>query len=164
MAKLKIDYSEARDWYIKGDKDKEDARKDVDDGGLDMCFDFDLSYAIINSVNSTDSEDILNQILNSYASYPHNQWGTFISNHDQNRAILSLSNNPEKLKKYGMGWCGDEVGFVGHWDGSELIKTETKLFPFLKELEKNWPMIYKNFSILDGSQNKIIDGWKDGWE
>ena len=72
--------------------------------------------------------------------------------------------NIEKLKKYGMGWCGDEVGFVGHWDGSELIKTETKLFPFLKELEKNWPKIYKNFSILDGSQNKIIDGWKDGWE
>jgi len=72
--------------------------------------------------------------------------------------------NIEKLKKYGMGWCGDEVGFVGHWDGSELIKTETELFPFLKELEKNWPMIYKNFSILDDSQNKIIDGWKDGWE
>ena len=23
MTKLKIDYSEARDWYIKGDKDKE---------------------------------------------------------------------------------------------------------------------------------------------
>ena len=23
MTKLKIDYSEARDWYIKGDKDKD---------------------------------------------------------------------------------------------------------------------------------------------
>ena len=72
--------------------------------------------------------------------------------------------NVEKLKKYGTGWCGDAVGFASHWDESELIKTETELFPFLKELEKNWPMIYRNFSILDDSQNKIIDGWKDGWE
>ena len=72
--------------------------------------------------------------------------------------------NIEKLKKYGIGWCGDAIGFASHWDESELIKTETELFPFLKELEKNWPMIYRNFSILDDSQNKIIDGWKDGWE
>ena len=72
--------------------------------------------------------------------------------------------NIEKLRKYGIGWCGDATGFASHWDESELIKTETELFPFLKELEKNWPMIYRNFSILDDSQNKIIDGWKDGWE
>jgi hypothetical protein len=68
--------------------------------------------------------------------------------------------NIEKLKKYGIGWCGDTVGFFGHWDKNEIIRTETELFPFLKELESNWPMIFGNFTILDDSQNKIIDGWK----
>ena len=68
--------------------------------------------------------------------------------------------NGEKLKKYGIGWCGDTVGFFGHWDKNGIIKTETELFPFLKELESNWPMIFGNLTILDDSQNKIIDGWK----
>ena len=68
--------------------------------------------------------------------------------------------NIEKLKKYGIGWCGNTIGFVGHWDGDETIKTETELFPFLKEIEKNWPKILRNFSILDESQNKIVKGWK----
>ena len=67
--------------------------------------------------------------------------------------------NIEKLKKYRIVWCGNTIGFVGHWDGDETIKTETELLPFLKEIEKNWHKILRNFSILDDSQDKIVKGW-----
>ena len=52
------------------------------------------------------------------------------------------------------------VFLLGHWEpGYEMIKVETELFPFLKEIESNWPKIFKNFSILNGNQNKIINNW-----
>jgi len=68
--------------------------------------------------------------------------------------------NVEKLKNYGKNWCGNTKGFLGHWEpGSEMIKAETELFPFLKEIESNWPEIFKNFSMLNDNQNKIINNW-----
>ena len=36
---------------------------------------------------------------------------------------------------------------------------ETDLFPFLIEIENNWPEIFKNFSILNDSQIEIIENW-----
>tara|TARA_B100000965_G_scaffold363568_1_gene346452 strand:+ start:297 stop:512 length:216 start_codon:yes stop_codon:yes gene_type:complete len=52
------------------------------------------------------------------------------------------------------------VFLLGHWEpGNEMIKVETELFPFLKEIESNWPKIFKNFSILNDNQNKIINNW-----
>ena len=65
-----------------------------------------------------------------------------------------------KLKKYGTNYCGNMPGFAGHWEPkSEIIKNETDLFPFLMEIESNWPEMLKNFSILNHSQNKIINNW-----
>lgn len=65
-----------------------------------------------------------------------------------------------KLKKYGTNYCGNMPGFAGHWGPErEMIKTETNLFPFLIEIENNWPEIFKNFSILNDSQIEIIENW-----
>ena len=65
-----------------------------------------------------------------------------------------------KLKKYGTNYCGNMPGFAGHWGPErEMIKTETDLFPFLIEIENNWPEIFKNFSILNDSQIEIIENW-----
>ena len=51
-------------------------------------------------------------------------------------------------------------GFAGHWGPErEIIKTEIDLFPFLIEIENNWPEIFKNFSILNNSQIETINNW-----
>ena len=57
--------------------------------------------------------------------------------------------NIEKLKKYGIGWCGNTIGFVGHWDGDETIKTETE-FKFPKALcaEPAYPEKIKIFNLF----------------
>ena len=70
----------------------------VEEGGLDICFEFDLASAIINGINSTDAISIQNKIQNVYNVYPNIQFGTFLSNHDQNRVIESFNGSTEKMK------------------------------------------------------------------
>jgi alpha-amylase len=68
------------------------------DKRMDYCFEFDLAGAIVGAVASGDPFALkakMNQLLNVY---PERQYGVFLSNHDQNRAIESLSLDVEKAK------------------------------------------------------------------
>lgn len=57
---------------------------------LDYCFEFDLASAILSAVNSGNASALTAQIQNVWNSYPYLQYGTFLTNHDQNRTLSTL--------------------------------------------------------------------------
>jgi glycosidase len=73
------------------------ARKYVENDGLDYCFEFDLSYAIIDAAhgNKSSLEDKLDEVMRAY---PFMQFGTFLTNHDQNRVMNELSRSESKAR------------------------------------------------------------------
>lgn len=64
--------------------------KYVEDDKLDVCFDFDMAEQIILGVNARNGFHIGRQAQKIYNVYPNNQVGTFLTNHDMDRAIDRL--------------------------------------------------------------------------
>lgn len=60
---------------------------------LDYCFEFDLAGQMIYAVQSADASNLRNQLDFVYQSYPYLQWGSFLTNHDQDRVIDVLGND-----------------------------------------------------------------------
>lgn len=67
-------------------------------GKLDFCFEFDLAGSILNAVNNGISGSLMSKIQQVYDSYQPLQFGTFLTNHDQNRTIDVLGNEVNKNK------------------------------------------------------------------
>jgi len=65
---------------------------------FDFCFEFELASAIINGVNAQSPSYIINKMAEIKEIYPFQQYGTFLTNHDQNRIINELAFNIEKNK------------------------------------------------------------------
>jgi glycosidase len=65
---------------------------------MDYCFEFDLSYAMLNAVGNGNVLGLKSKINQVLAMYPERQYGVFLSNHDQNRVIESLSLDINKAK------------------------------------------------------------------
>lgn len=65
---------------------------------LDVCFDFDLAFSILNAVNSGEPSGIQSQMETTLASYPALQFGTFLTNHDIDRVFSQFGNDTEKMK------------------------------------------------------------------
>lgn len=70
----------------------------VNDGGLDICFEFDMASAILSAVNNQNAQVVSGQAQKIYNIYPNNQFGTFLTNHDMNRAIETFGNSVDKMK------------------------------------------------------------------
>ncbi len=65
---------------------------------MDLVFEFDLSYAIIDTVNAENVDRLAKTLVAIASLYPANQYATFLSNHDQTRVATSLRRDPEKLR------------------------------------------------------------------
>ena len=65
---------------------------------LDYCFEFDLATSIINSINRETADEIRSKINQVSSSYSQFQYGTFLTNHDQNRVFNQLNKNIPKAK------------------------------------------------------------------
>lgn len=68
------------------------------DQRLDYCFEFDLSYAILDAVGNGNVNRLRSQIDLVLKSYPSLQYGTFLTNHDQDRVFESLGLDVAKAK------------------------------------------------------------------
>jgi len=66
------------------------------DNRLDFCFEFDLAQDILSAVKNSNPVLIVQKMEEMNTQYPYHQYGTFLTNHDQNRTIGSLSNNIAK--------------------------------------------------------------------
>ena len=90
---------------------------------FDLALDFYLAAAFINSVNQESASAAINQLELSYTSLPSLQNAPFLTNHDQNRLIDQVGNDPQKtmvaasllLTAPGMPFIyyGEEIGMEG---------------------------------------------------
>lgn len=95
----------------------------VTNNRLDYVFEFDLAQAILNGVNNENAEPILSHMQVVYDQYPFLQFGTFLTNHDQDRVMNVLGRDTEKAKTAASIYLtlpgipylyyGEEVGMLG---------------------------------------------------
>jgi len=99
------------------------AKKYVENKGLDYCFEFNMASALVYAANTGNAAALKIAVENSMASYPYLQFGTFLTNHDQQRIMTSLSNDAAKAKLASQLllslpgipflYYGEEIGTVG---------------------------------------------------
>lgn len=90
---------------------------------LDTCFEFDLSYAMIDAARDGKAERVIAQQKRVLELLPQNQYGRFLSNHDQTRVMTSLKGDPAAMRMaatmllLGPGvpfiYYGEELGLMG---------------------------------------------------
>ncbi len=95
----------------------------VGNDGLDFGFEFSLASSIINSINSGNSSALTNTLDEVTASYPYLQYGTFLTNHDQERIMTTFAGNTDKAKLAAQIllslpgipylYYGEEIGVIG---------------------------------------------------
>ena len=74
------------------------AKKYVENNGLDYCFEFNMASALVNAANNGNAAALRSAVENAMSSYPYLQFGTFLTNHDQERVMSTLGNNVPKAK------------------------------------------------------------------
>ena len=90
---------------------------------VDLAFEFDTAQAMLKSARFEDRNHILRAHRLSTERYPPNQFATFLTNHDQERAMSELRENVDWAKTAasllltGPGvpflYYGEEIGHVG---------------------------------------------------
>jgi alpha-amylase len=90
---------------------------------LDVCFEFDLAYSIINGINWNTPDPINNHIQTIQAGYPRLQYATFLTNHDIDRIYSQFGTDVNKMKQAALLYLtmpgvpfiyyGEEVGMTG---------------------------------------------------
>ena len=90
---------------------------------VDLAFEFDTAQAILKSVRFEDRNYILRAHRLATGQYPLNQFATFLTNHDQERAMSELDEDVNRAKMAvsllltGPGvpflYYGEEIGHVG---------------------------------------------------
>ena len=95
----------------------------VQNDRLDVCFDFDLAYGIINAVNFSNPDPIESQISVMQGAYSKLQYATFLTNHDIDRIFNQLGRNVKRMKQAASIYLtlpgvpfiyyGEEVGMTG---------------------------------------------------
>ncbi len=98
----------------------------VTDNRLDLCFEFDLSYAMLNAVNNADAGQAGFKAAQVYNLYPYLQFATFLTNHDQDRSFNVLGFDLGKAKAAAglyltlpgvpFLYYGEEIGMIGSGD------------------------------------------------
>ncbi|RZK51879.1 MAG: hypothetical protein EOO59_14400, partial [Hymenobacter sp.] len=102
----------------------------VQNNRLDLAFEFDLASSIISAVNQGSSTALTTQLNLVNNLYPRLQYGTFLTNHDQNRVFEALGSNPARMKQAAALYLtmpgvpfiyyGEEIGMLG--TGSDEVK------------------------------------------
>jgi len=98
-------------------------KKYVENNGLDFCFEFTVAGALVNTVNNGNAAGLKTAVENSMVSYPYLQFGTFLTNHDQERVMTTFGNDMTKAKLAAallmslpgipFIYYGEEIGTVG---------------------------------------------------
>ena len=93
------------------------------DKRLDYCFEFDLSYALIDGINNQTNSGLKSKMSEIISTYEPNQYGTFLTNHDQDRSFYRFGMDERKAKLAarillslpGVPYIyyGEEVGMLG---------------------------------------------------
>jgi alpha-amylase len=100
--------------------------------GMDLAFEFALGDAIIASAKSGNKDAVVSAQRKVLALYPPNQYGRFLSNHDQTRVMTQLKSDAGAMRTaaalllLGPGvpfiYYGEEIGMTGD-KPDELLRT-----------------------------------------
>jgi glycosidase len=92
---------------------------------FDVSFEFWLAGAMIASVNDGNASRMNAQALQSYSEIPEMRFGTFLTNHDQERVMTQLFDDDQKAKLAAsllltapgipFLYYGEELGLQGEW-------------------------------------------------
>lgn len=95
----------------------------VQEGRLDMCFEFDLASAIIQGVEYHQTSSVRNMINDVLDDWPVGGFASFLTNHDQDRVFTVLNENQDAMKLAAAVYLtlpgtpfiyyGEEVGMTG---------------------------------------------------
>ena len=95
----------------------------VADQRLDLCFEFDLSYATVGAAGGGDAAFLSGKIAQVCSLYPFLQFATFLTNHDQDRVLNALGFDLDRAKAAAgiyltlpgvpFVYYGEEVGLIG---------------------------------------------------
>jgi alpha-amylase len=90
---------------------------------VDLAFEFDLSFALLASLNDGNTTRMLEVLRSGTSTFPKGQYGTFLTNHDMARVMTQLSTNSEKaiaaaslyfsLPGVPFIYYGEEIGLMG---------------------------------------------------
>ena len=90
---------------------------------LDMAFDFELASGMLNSANGGSNSAVTSALIFAQQSLPNWQFGTFLTNHDQNRTMSTLNGDIDKAKAAAFMlltlpgtpfiYYGEEIGMQG---------------------------------------------------
>jgi len=93
---------------------------------LDLCFEFELSYAMLNAANWSDATSLSSKADQVYNLYPYLQYATFLTNHDQDRTFTVVGEDEGKAKVAAgiyltlpgvpFVYYGEEIGMIGSGD------------------------------------------------
>jgi len=95
----------------------------VNEDRLDYCFEFDLANGLLTTAGFGVFEPVAIEMQKAYDIYPHLQYGVFAANHDQNRIMSVLGEDPERAKLVASMYLmlpgipylyyGEEIGMTG---------------------------------------------------
>jgi len=144
---------------------------------IDYCFEFDVAGSILNSVNSGNNSSLSQAITNAYNSYPNQQFGLFLTNHDMDRVQNVLGSSVAKNKVASSLYLsfpgipyiyyGEEIGMTGA-KPDEFIRT-----PMLWSNSPNagftsgnpWIRVNteyngKNVALQENDENSLLNHYK----
>ena len=94
-----------------------------EDAELDMTFEFDLASALVEAAKSGRAKPVIDAQARALQNYPPNQYGRFLSNHDQMRVMTALKGDEGAMRSaaamllLGPGvpfiYYGEELGMTG---------------------------------------------------
>jgi glycosidase len=103
--------------------DSDTVRTYLNGDELDLAFDFDLAKQFIFSAGTHTPKYAADQLRRDVELFLPGQFATFLSNHDQDRAMSVLNDNPEDAKMAAMLlltspgvpflYYGEEIGLLG---------------------------------------------------
>ena len=90
---------------------------------VDITFEFDLAEAFVRAANGPIASSVNTQFRTVLESYPANQYGVFLTNHDQDRVMSVLGGDVQKAKMAAVMlltspgvpfiYYGEEIGMTG---------------------------------------------------
>lgn len=98
---------------------------------LDTCFEFDLSYAMMDAARDQNPARVRDAQRKVLAAYPPGQYGRFLTNHDQPRVMTTLAGNVGAARSAAcMLLLGPGVPFIYY--GEELAMSGDKPDQFIR--------------------------------
>jgi alpha-amylase len=106
---------------------------------LDYAFEFDLATRMLDAVNSRSSTALVNHLNYIKTLYGAGKWGSFLTNHDQDRVFDVLGGDAAKLKT-AAGLLLSVPGVPYLYYGEEVGSSGTKPDPNIRR-QINWTVV-----------------------